>query len=263
MKHILWSGFLGFGLISVLCSAAEPPVLSPTSIPLATQTVTASATAEPSSPEPLVVTAPFTASPSATPSPKQFYAGVFFSYEMFGGDFDGTTLYLTGDSVSILAPRLDSELGYGLYGGILGPKLPEPFGRLDGEVWLERSVQRWFFVDGQDSSVYSALGVDARVQFLKDLPVQPFLVLGLHYFLLELKNAAEAPGFVIGNAAFSGLGLDLGLGASYDLPWGFTVCARVLFRPALTTGGSAFDSALDPSPALSGATLRFGSEYYF
>ncbi len=133
--------------------------------------------------------------------PKNFYAGVYLSFERLGGGFNGSRLYVTSDSVSLLAPKLDPELGFGLEGGVLGPQLPAPLERLDGEIWVERSVQRWVFQDGQDASVYFALGADARIGFLKDLPVQPFLLLGLQAYWLGLKDAAEAPGFRIAGAS--------------------------------------------------------------
>ena len=69
----------------------------------------------------------------------RYFVGLGVSMEYLWGGFDGDTLRVTGQSVSILSPRLDPGPAIDLYGGLKGPRLPEPF----GELWIELSDKLW------------------------------------------------------------------------------------------------------------------------
>jgi hypothetical protein len=191
------------------------------------------------------------------------FVGLGGSLEWLWGGFDGNTLLVTGESVSILAPKLDPGRAVELFGGIKGPALPEPFGDLWGELRLKRSTQRWVFQDGQDTSTLTSLALRGRSSFFRWDPLEAFALVGLRYSLLELKNAAEEPGWIIGDASYSGLGAELGVGGAVGLPFDFKVRLGWTFLLGITSSGSAFNSALDENPWFFGGSLELGVERTF
>jgi hypothetical protein len=192
-----------------------------------------------------------------------FFVGLGGSLGFLWGGFDGNSLLVTGESVSILAPRLDTGKAIELFGGIKGPALPGPFGDLWGELRLKRSTQRWVFQDGQDTSTLTSLALRGRSSFIRWDPLEAFALVGLRYSLLELKNAAEEPGWIIGDASYSGLGAELGVGSAVGLPFDFKARLGWTFLLGITSSGSAFNSALDENPWFFGGSLELGVERTF
>jgi len=199
----------------------------------------------------------------APASPMTFFVGLGGSLEWLWGGFDGNSLLVTGESVSILAPRFDPGKAIDLYGGIQGPALPGPFGHLWGELRLKRSTQRWVFQDGQDNSTLTSLALRGRSSFFRLDPLEAFALVGLRYSLLELKNAAEEPGWIIGDASYSGLGAELGVGGAVGLPFDLKARLGWTFLLGITSSGSAFGSSLEENPWFFGGSLELGVERTF
>ena len=109
----------------------------------------------------------------------------------------------------------------------------------------------------------TSLSLRGRAFFFRDYPLETFASIGVRYSLLDLRNAAEKPGYVIGNASYSGLGLEAGAGVLVDLFEGYRCRLDALFLYGATSSGTAFGSSLDQGPRLLGGSLELSIERYF
>jgi hypothetical protein len=198
---------------------------------------------------------------------KNFFLGVSYVNNSVGGGYDGSSVFLSGGGVVLLVPKLEQGSGFGLTCGSLGTKLPHQTGYLGWEAGFNRSAHHWTFEDGEeDESAHAELGASLRLQLLADLPVQPFLLLGMSIGLLEFKSAAlDTFTDEVGGASYSAIGFNLGGGLCVYLAEDMALVGEWAFQPGFSPKGFAFDRdyELDPSLSFVKNSLRVGTEFYF
>lgn len=153
---------------------------------------------------------------------KGFYVGVTVPYNTIGGDFDGETALIAPGEV-ILVPKVESNYGWGILIGGRGPSSAI-------ELSYLRSTHDVTWLGAKGEADYNMVNLDFKGFFLADKPTQPYLLLGLCFPWLVVKDASADVYGDVGDATFKGIGLNLGGGLAYYLHPKVSISGGVIYR---------------------------------
>jgi hypothetical protein len=151
------------------------------------------------------------------------YFGVLGTSVSSSGTGFGTTTLLNQQQYEItLAPSIAQNFGWGAY---IGRR--EGFYAAEVSFWQSIHQSSWngtYPVNGGGTTAYgktllgsatlNSINIDFKRYFLTDIPLQPFLGLGVNIPWLVMQDAS-ANTSAVGNAVFEGIGFDLGAGVEY------------------------------------------------
>lgn len=159
------------------------------------------------------------------------YFGILGTSVSSGGTGFGTATLLNEEPYEVtLAPAVSQNFGWGVF-------LGRREGSYAAEVsfWQSTHDSSWkgtYPVGGGGTVAYGktlhgtatldAIDIDFKRFFLTDLPVQPFVGLGVNIPWLTFMDASANTSSV-GNAVFEGVGFDLGAGLEYYLNSTFSI----------------------------------------
>lgn len=154
-----------------------------------------------------------------------FYIGLNVPYNTIGGDFDGKRIMVSIDDL-ILVPKIDSNFGWGVTLGTRSEK-----GAIELNYVRSKHDGTWMGLKGE--SVFNMVSVDFKGFFLTDKPIQPFLLYGIGYSRLVVKDGSVNEKGDVGDGTFSGLGANLGAGLAYYIHPRFSVHGGIIYRAIL------------------------------
>jgi hypothetical protein len=191
-----------------------------------------------------------------------FYLGVTGNYNTIGGDFDGKTVEGSFNEV-VAVPKVDDALGVGIVLGYRAQK-----GAI--ELSYVRSQHDTTFLGYPlGDATYNTINVDGKYFFNSDQPLQPFLLLGMCFPWLKVKNSSvsseDFETLQSGDATFYGIGLNLGTGIAYYLNPRVAITGGITYRLNAYTGisGEVTSGKLDENLFGGGANINFGITYTF
>ena len=148
-----------------------------------------------------------------------FYLGLNILYTMIEDDFDGVSA-LIGSQESIALPQVKGAFGLGLLGGL---SFNESFAI---ELNVSDTIHNVQWLGAHGDAEHRVIGLLFKNSFLHAETLHPFLVYGITYNELILKDAAVDLSGRIDDAKLTGLGIDLGVGCDY------------YFNPRISVGGT-------------------------
>jgi len=184
-----------------------------------------------------------------------FYVGLALHHNSIDGDFDGDTILVTSEDVS-LVPEIDSAVGLGfLVGG--------RFDQVAMEISYIKSDHDAHFLGAEGDAEFRLVSFDGKWFFMTDRRVQPYLQGGFTLDWIEVEDASATFNLVVDNAEFFGVGLNAGGGVAFYLNPRVALTAGITYRliTYLTVEGAAGDASLEDN--LSGSGLNFNTGLTF
>lgn len=151
-----------------------------------------------------------------------FYIGLNAPYNTIGGDFDGTSILLGEDDL-ILVPKINSNFGWGVTLGSRGENAAV-------ELNYVRSKHDATWMGAKVESIFNMVSLDFKGFFLTNKPIQPFLMYGIGYSWLDVKDGSVNKKLVVGDATYSGGGANLGAGLAYYIHPRVSVHGEIIYR---------------------------------
>ncbi len=187
------------------------------------------------------------------------YMGLSLPYNTIGGDFNGDTV-LVGSSDIILVPSIEGGYGFGITLGVTS-------GQVAGEMSYLRTTHDASFQGLKGDVVYNMVNLDGKYYFLAHERAQPYLLLGLSFPWLTIIDGSAtltAPPSV-GDATFTGIGLNLGTGIAYYLNPRVSINAGINYRLVWYTraGGVVEEEKLEDALSGHGFNFNVGISYIF
>ncbi len=185
-----------------------------------------------------------------------FYVGLSLPYNNISGDFNGDTV-LVGPSDIIIVPKIEDDYGFGILLGVTS-------GQGAGELSYLRTTHDASFLGGKGEVEYNMVNIDGKYYFLAHARVQPYLLLGLSFPWLIIKDGS-ASSSAVGDATFTGIGFNLGTGIAYYLHPRVSINAGINYKPLWYTraegvvGEGKLEDAIDGS----GFNFNVGMTYIF
>jgi hypothetical protein len=141
------------------------------------------------------------------------------------GDFDGKTFLADAEEVIVL-PEFDPGLGWSVGVGKCG---------LLGTVLFSyaQSSHDVTFQGAAGDAVYHELGLMARRAFMVHSRVQPDVESGAYYHWIVVRDGGATAEEKVGDARFTGVGFQLGIGATFHVTDRFYVAGGPVFRGQL------------------------------
>ncbi len=123
----------------------------------------------------------------------------------------------------------------------------------------------------QGTAVYNSVNLDMKRYILTDLPIQPFLDMGISFPWIDLNNVDVDVSGNIGPATFAGFGFNLGIGVEYYLSPNISFTAGAFqrwssfdeFKGFQTQYNQLSSSAGTPSYDGSGLNFTVGTTFGF
>lgn len=172
---------------------------------------------------------PLLASAQILPEPEPlarsgFYIEPMFSTNVVAGDFDGESFLTDGEELFIM-PKFETAAGFGVSAGW------KSGGGTFGLYYYSASHDvKYLGAPGR--SGFTAWGLRFTRQLLLRSPVQPFVLMTINLPRISVVDGAETAS-AVGDAVFTGVGLDLGAGLMYHLTPRIFVRGAVIFRGIL------------------------------
>ena len=195
---------------------------------------------------------------NAAQASEAWYAGLGLPHISIGGDFDGERAF-AGPSNSIIVPEIDGALGLEFFGGYRGST------DLGVEFKLTRSKHDATWMGSDFDVNYLSVNVNLKLFFgIKDEAIQPYLIGGGGFHQLEVVDGSDGGGNV-GDAVYTGLGLNLGMGVDYFVYTNFSFGVGLLFRVVSYDKAKGVIGGGELEDTLSGNSfgLFFRSSYHF
>ncbi len=188
-----------------------------------------------------------------------FYMGLGAAYNTIQGDFDGASV-LGGGTEEIILPDLDNAVGIDVLAG---------FGI--GDAW---AIEFNFMSSGHDGTwqgrngdvSYNSFSVNGKYSFLPEGSVQPYLLFGLSYNVLLIKNGATDLFFgQVADATLVGAGLNAGAGIDSYLSPNVSLNLGIMYRYVDYTEAEDVHQSGTISDGLdgSGFSLLLTTAYHF
>ncbi len=150
-----------------------------------------------------------------------FYIEPMFSTNVVAGDFDGES-FLTDGTELFIMPKFETASGFGVSAGW------KTEGGTFGLYYYSASHDvAYLGVPGRAG--FTAWGLRFTRQLLLRSPVQPFVLMTSNLPRISVADGAETMSEV-GDAIFTGVGLDLGAGLMYHITPRVFVRGAVIFR---------------------------------
>ncbi len=158
--------------------------------------------------------------------------GMYFSIlgveNSIGGDFDGeTSFYKEEEDTGCVAPKIDSHTGFGILIGGYNE-------RMAGEISYLHSVHDTTFTD-YDTGIsipldgeVELINLDLKLFFSKRI-IKPYFLFGIVIPKITIDMAA-IDGSEVGDAIYTGYGLNLGLGTEIKIHHKFGIDGSIVFR---------------------------------
>jgi len=162
--------------------------------------------------------------------PRFYFGGMGMINSMGGTDFDGDT-YLIGDTEALFVPKVEGSLGFGALLGL----------RFNNSAALELNYIRSEHDSSHSDAIADAnignttfqmINFDVKVFLAPNNPVQPYLLLGFGIPWLDVERGAEGlvPPYYLGDATYTGTGLNLGGGLAVALSPNLALNAGITYR---------------------------------
>jgi hypothetical protein len=190
-------------------------------------------------------------------SKEGFYVGLSMPYVSMGHDFDGETVFV-GASDVVLVPEVDSNFGLGVAVGMRAANA-------SFELNYIKSSHDATFAGFTGDVEYQQFGFDVRMLHGRK-EGQPYLLFGLFFPQLVLKDGSATAGGSIGDASYRGMGGNLGAGFLYHLHPRFALDFGVLYRLAFfgsAKGAAGSRETLDEDLLGGGPGITVGGTFTF
>ncbi len=180
-----------------------------------------------------------------------FYMGLGAAYNTIGGDFDGASV-LRGVTEEIILPDSNNAVGIDVLAG---------FGMDYG--W---AIELNFMSSGHDGTwagrtgdvSYNSFSVNGKYSFLSEGSVQPYLLFGLSYNVLLIKNGAIDTFFgQVTDATLSGSGLNAGVGVDNYLSPNVSLTLGLMYRYVDYTEAEGVHQSGTIEDGINGSGLSF------
>ncbi len=169
------------------------------------------------------LSAVFTASAKSKYFAKEgLYLEVILPKNNIGGGFKGNTVLTDGDEV-ILIPKVIDNTGFGIS---LGTRFASIGSMEIGYINSQHDIE---FLGAKGEADYNIINMDMKLHFSVVTPLQPFILLGVCFPWLTVKDGSSTYNKVA-DATFSGIGFNLGGGLAYYLSPRIFLDGRVIFR---------------------------------
>jgi len=184
-----------------------------------------------------------------------FYVGVMCPYNTVSGDFNGETALVAPDEI-VIVPKVKSNYGWGV---LLGRRSS----RSALELSYLKSTHDGIFLGYKCKVNYNMVNVDFKSFFSADKPIQPYLLFGLCFPRLVVKDGSVDYFLNVGNATFKGIGLNIGGGLSYYLNPKASISLGVIYRwinyssVESVGGGGSIEDGLKGNSLNFSATITF------
>ncbi|MFH1784655.1 MAG: outer membrane beta-barrel protein [bacterium] len=152
-----------------------------------------------------------------------FYFAIDVPYNTISGDFDGEKVLASSDGEVVAVPKIDNNYGFG---GLVGYRnFPYSF---ELDFLFSEHNATWLNSDFKVN--YSLVDFNMKVHFFEHSVTQPFLLFGLCFPELVIKEGSSINSD-IGDVAFTtGAGLNIGAGISYYFLPKVAVNGGVVYR---------------------------------
>lgn len=152
-----------------------------------------------------------------------FYLGAGVPYNTVGGDFDGKS-FLVGPDDIIIQPEIDGGFGYGILAGYgFTPAWALELSYLASSHDAE-------FLGGSGDVKYSAFNIDLKYSLLTSQATQPYFRVGIGFPKLVVEDGSASFLGQVGDAEYTGVGLNLGVGVDHYVTPHFSVGAGATYR---------------------------------
>lgn len=199
---------------------------------------------------------------SSAGSANGFYLGLGGAYNTVNGDFDGNTAFVsTSSSDTILVPQVDGAWGGTIFGGYNFTR------RSAIQIGYTSSSHNATFGARKMTADYSILDFDFKYHFVDEEAWRPYGLIGLGFYTMDVKNGAitSGSGATIGNAKYTGAGLNLGLGIDYFITDRFSTGIGATYRLAQYSSAESPNSngTLPNNLSGDGYTVTINGAYHF
>jgi hypothetical protein len=159
---------------------------------------------------------------AATPAPKTFFIEFISHYASFGkSDLDGLLVLGNAEQVFYI-PKIESNFGFGLS---LGSKSKSGLWAIS---YLQ-SVHEATFQGLNSTAVSRMVEINGRTFLLKKAALGPYIILGLNFPWLTVKNNSGKDKTVY-DSTYLGVGVNAGAGLLLPLQPRLFICASVIYR---------------------------------
>lgn len=152
------------------------------------------------------------------------YLGIAVPFNKLGGDFDGERVVIdisVGEAVVI--PKIKTQSGLGLTLGSRG----NPFA---GEINYYWSKHDATWLDAKTETDFNIISLDSKLFLVNEQPIQPYLLVGVAYSWLIVKNASVNYYYSFDDARINGFGLNIGGGLAIYLGHRLAISAGIIYR---------------------------------
>jgi len=187
-----------------------------------------------------------------------FYLGLNVPYTTIEGDFDGSSA-LVGTTDVIALPRIKGGIGLGLTAGF-GIDNSAAF-----ELEVSETIHNVNWLGSHGDATQRNVGLFFKYNFLSDQAGQPFLTYGVTYDQLVIRDGSINTSGDVGDATFSGWGMDFGAGYDYFFTPRCSIGGTVLYQYVEYNHAEGVSESGSPDNNLngSGLAIMLSAAYHF